>query len=220
MPEAFDPYYKWLAIPPKDQPPNHYRLLGVELFEADGDVIANAADSRMAQLRLYQTGGHVNDAQRLLNEVASARTCLLNTERKVEYDEQLRAESGSAEVVATVAMVEAIPQAKPLPVASVDDGGEEEIPESVGGGFPAIDVGDEAGQPAGRARPGKSADASRSRPPPPAPKRPHRNATKIRVVGHIIAPLVGFALAGIILVSIGFFEEKPKSPTADSTDDQ
>ena len=117
MPEAFDPYYKWLAIPPKDQPPNHYRLLGVELFEADGDVIANAADSRMAQLRLYQTGGHVNDAQRLLNEVASARTCLLNTERKVEYDGQLRAESGSAEVVATVTMVEAIPQAKPLPVA-------------------------------------------------------------------------------------------------------
>ncbi len=23
----FDPYYQWLAIPPKDQPPNHYRLL-------------------------------------------------------------------------------------------------------------------------------------------------------------------------------------------------
>ncbi|MFP6669502.1 MAG: hypothetical protein VB876_19485, partial [Pirellulales bacterium] len=169
MPEAFDPYYKWLAIPPKDQPPNHYRLLGVELFEADGDVIANAADSRMAQLRLYQTGGHVNDAQRLLNEVASARTCLLNTERKVEYDEQLRAESGSAEVVATVTMVEAIPQAKPLPVASVDDGGEEEIPESVGGGFPAIDVGDEASQPAGRGRPGKSADGGGGRPAAPAP---------------------------------------------------
>ncbi|MFP6695164.1 MAG: hypothetical protein VB875_19215, partial [Pirellulales bacterium] len=203
MPEAFDPYYKWLAIPPKDQPPNHYRLLGVELFEADGDVIANAADSRMAQLRLYQTGGHVNDAQRLLNEVASARTCLLNTERKVEYDEQLRAESGSAEVVATVTMVEAIPQAKPLPVASVDDGGEEETPESVGEGFPAIDVGDEASQPAG---------PSGGRPAAAAPKRPHRSATKIKVVGHIIAPLVGFALAGIILFSIGFFDEKPKKP--------
>lgn len=23
----FDPYHKWLGIPPKDQPPNHYRLL-------------------------------------------------------------------------------------------------------------------------------------------------------------------------------------------------
>jgi hypothetical protein len=26
----FDPYYHWLGIAPKDQPPNHYRLLGVE----------------------------------------------------------------------------------------------------------------------------------------------------------------------------------------------
>jgi hypothetical protein len=23
---AFDGYYKWLGIPPKGQPPNHYRL--------------------------------------------------------------------------------------------------------------------------------------------------------------------------------------------------
>ena len=27
---AFDPYHKWLGIPPKQQPPDHYRLLGVE----------------------------------------------------------------------------------------------------------------------------------------------------------------------------------------------
>jgi hypothetical protein len=45
----FDPYYKWLGIPPKDQPANHYRLLGVSLFEPDPEVIASAADSRMAR---------------------------------------------------------------------------------------------------------------------------------------------------------------------------
>jgi hypothetical protein len=28
MPEAFDPYHKWLAIPPEEQPPHHYRLWG------------------------------------------------------------------------------------------------------------------------------------------------------------------------------------------------
>ena len=44
MAEAFDPYRKWLGIPVQDQPPNHYRLLGIELFEADPDVISNAAD--------------------------------------------------------------------------------------------------------------------------------------------------------------------------------
>ena len=25
-----DPYYRWLAIPPAQQPANHYRLLGLE----------------------------------------------------------------------------------------------------------------------------------------------------------------------------------------------
>ena len=47
MSENFDPYYKWLAIPPEEQPPHHYRLLGVQRFESDPDVIATAADQRM-----------------------------------------------------------------------------------------------------------------------------------------------------------------------------
>ena len=38
MVEQFDAYHKWLGIAPKDQPPNHYRLLGVDLFEADDDM--------------------------------------------------------------------------------------------------------------------------------------------------------------------------------------
>ena len=38
MPESFDPYHRWLGIPPREQPPNHYRLLGIDLFEADADV--------------------------------------------------------------------------------------------------------------------------------------------------------------------------------------
>ena len=29
MKQSFDPYHKWLGIPPEDQPPHHYRLLGV-----------------------------------------------------------------------------------------------------------------------------------------------------------------------------------------------
>ena len=41
MTESFDPYHKWLGIPPQDQPPHYYRLLGIELFESDPDVISN-----------------------------------------------------------------------------------------------------------------------------------------------------------------------------------
>jgi formylglycine-generating enzyme required for sulfatase activity len=90
MPEAFDPYYTWLGIPPKDQPPNHYRLLGVERFEANLTVIEHAADQRMAHLRTFQTGRNGPLSQRLLNEVAAARLCLLNVQKRAAYDDQLR----------------------------------------------------------------------------------------------------------------------------------
>ena len=44
--KTVDPYYEWLGIPPKDQPPNHYRLLGLELFEENRSVIDAAANRR------------------------------------------------------------------------------------------------------------------------------------------------------------------------------
>ncbi len=86
----FDPYYKWLGIPPAEQPPNHYRLLGVVLFESDADVIAAAADRQMAHVKSFATGRYAAASQKLLNELARARVCLLNPERKVEYDTQVR----------------------------------------------------------------------------------------------------------------------------------
>jgi hypothetical protein len=90
MSETFDPYYKWLGIPPKDQPPNHYRLLGLELFEPDLDVIDSAAEQRMAHVRSVQAGKHAKDSQRLLNEIAAAKVCLLRSEKKNAYDNLLR----------------------------------------------------------------------------------------------------------------------------------
>jgi len=86
----FDPYYKWLGIPPAQQPPNHYRLLGIQLFESDPDVIVAATDQRMAHLRTFQTGKHTELSQELLNEVAAAKLCLLKPEEKAAYDARLR----------------------------------------------------------------------------------------------------------------------------------
>ena len=90
MQEEFDPYHKWLGIPPEEQPANHYRLLAINLFEADLDVIESAADQRMAHLRTYQAGKYSALSQKLLNEVAMAKVCLLNAQKKLPYDEQLR----------------------------------------------------------------------------------------------------------------------------------
>jgi formylglycine-generating enzyme required for sulfatase activity len=95
MAESFDGYYQWLGIPPAEQPPNHYRLLGVQLFEPNDDVIVNAADQRMLLLRTFQTGKQSALSQRLLNEVAAAKVCLLNSEKRAAYDATLRAASAT-----------------------------------------------------------------------------------------------------------------------------
>jgi hypothetical protein len=91
MSAKFDPYHRWLAIPPEEQPPNHYRLLGVKLFETDEDVISAAVDQRMMHLRSFQTGPHGSESQRLLNEVSQASRTLLDPDDRRRYDAQLRA---------------------------------------------------------------------------------------------------------------------------------
>lgn len=86
MSATFDPYLQWLGIRDPQRPPNHYRLLGVELFENDPEVLANAADRQMAHVRTFQVGKHAAESQRLLNELAAAKLALLNPEKKAEYD--------------------------------------------------------------------------------------------------------------------------------------
>ena len=95
---TFDPYYKWLGIPPKDQPPNHYRLLGVERFENDVDVIEAAADRHIVFLQTVAAGPRMADSQRLLNKNIGRSPLYLNREAKAAYDATLRvARQGAAD---------------------------------------------------------------------------------------------------------------------------
>ena len=90
MEQSFDPYRKWLGIPPDEQPPDHYRLLGIARFEDDPDVISGAADRQMAHVRTFQTGRRSAESQRILNELSTARLSLLGDGKKEEYDNALR----------------------------------------------------------------------------------------------------------------------------------
>lgn len=89
---AFDPYYQWLGIRDSQRPPNHYRLLGLDLFEDDPQVIATAADRQMTHLRTFQNGPRSAESQRLLNEVSEARVSLLDRATKAAYDAALKAQ--------------------------------------------------------------------------------------------------------------------------------
>jgi len=111
--ENFDPYLKWLGIHPKDQPPNHYRLLGIELFEQDQDVIAAAADGRMAHIKQFQTGRYAEISQKLLNEIAAARLCLLTPEKKQQYDMQLRQQLAASKLAPPVPPPAGLPRGQP-----------------------------------------------------------------------------------------------------------
>jgi hypothetical protein len=104
--EDFDPYRIWLGIPPHEQPPNFYRLLGLTLFETDRDVIGNAADRQMAHLRKFQGGKNSAISQKILNELAAARICLMDPNKRAAYDARLRAESGSHDIPTPPPIVE------------------------------------------------------------------------------------------------------------------
>jgi hypothetical protein len=87
---VFDPYYKWLGIRPEHQPPDHYRLLGLDALESDRDVIQSAAERQMAHVQSFKIGPQSDLSQRILNEIAKAKVCLLNPETKSVYDRTLR----------------------------------------------------------------------------------------------------------------------------------
>ena len=159
MPESFDPYYKWLAIPPEDQPPSHYRLLAIDVFEQDEEVIANAAEQRLSHLRILEMGEQGATATELIKEIKAARSCLLDPQTRSSYEAQLRGESSADPVV------------------------EIESPKGTGS--------------TGRKK-GKAAD---------------KRAKKISIIGHIVAPIVGLALGGIILWVIKSMPSEQENPS-------
>lgn len=74
-------YHKLLGI--SETSPDDYKLLGIDRFEQDLDVISNAADRQMMYLRTLRN----SEAQQLLlNEIAAARVTLLDREKRAKYD--------------------------------------------------------------------------------------------------------------------------------------
>ncbi len=129
--EPFDPYYHWLGIPPDEQPPNHYRLLGIQPLEEHREVIQNAADRQMAHLRTFQSGPRAGESQQLLNEVSAARVCLLSQQKKRVYDQQLRETLSARSALARTVPPAPHPPAVTPPAASQPAVGPPDEPSEV-----------------------------------------------------------------------------------------
>jgi hypothetical protein len=118
-PQPFDPYYEWLAIPPAEQPPNLYRLLGLQKYEPDPDVIEFAADRQMLFLRGFRSSPRWPYAEALLNAVARAKVELLNPERKQAYDQALlHAEQKQIQQPIAAAELKLVAHPQPHPAAT------------------------------------------------------------------------------------------------------
>lgn len=151
----FDPYHKWLGIPPEHRPPTHYELLHLSASETDLEVIEEAAIRQTTHLRTYQLGPHADLCTKLLNEVAVARKTLLTPALRQKYDAELARTSGATKKVSTVTAAPAGTAAKAAKfdvVEAIDD-------------FDRDDDVRESGPTPKRARGRKSADKPRIRRP-------------------------------------------------------
>ncbi len=177
MSASFNPYHKWLAIPPEDQPANHYRLLAIELWEDDVEVIANAAEQRISHLRILEMGEQGETASELIAEITAARDCLLDPAARAGYEEQLRGVQRSAPQETSPVLADAI------------------ATESVGSRATAGDA--------------KTRERTSTR---KKGKQNTKKAKKVRLLGHILAPIIGLALGGVILWVIKSMPSEEKDP--------
>jgi hypothetical protein len=201
----FDPYHKWLAIPPEEQPPDAYRLLGVKRFEADADVIANAADRQMAHIKLQASGPHAQHCQLILNELAQARQCLLDSQRKAEYDRWLYQQFPP-------------PLSAPRSPAVTPSAPHREATAAQ----PAPAIESAAADGSGSIISQQTAILAQPKPSRRSRKSAQEKLSHVQVIGHIVAPLLGLALGYLLLRTFVWDREPPAAadsrPTATSTD--
>ncbi len=90
MADSFDPYSQWLGIPPDEQPPDYYRLLGVERFEEDRRAIEEGAERQSRRVVTFRNTRHGKLCDEVLYKINVAKSCLLSPQLRSAYDAQLR----------------------------------------------------------------------------------------------------------------------------------
>jgi hypothetical protein len=103
MPDSFDPYAEWLGIQGGEQPPDHYRLLGLRRFESDPAVIGRAADQALARVGRAGPGLHLPEWNQLVGLLVATKACLLSPSDKASYDAELQARAPAGPILQAAA---------------------------------------------------------------------------------------------------------------------
>lgn len=181
MSQEFDPYFKWLKIPPSEQPPNHYRLLNTARFESDPEIIETAVARLVTLLQNLSTGDQAEHAQRILNDVAKARLCLSDPNQKAEYDDRLRKSlSGSTKKAPTKPS-----RRKPTPQGTTQ----------------SRTIGKKKAQ-GGKPRPGSKPGGKKRK--PGAKKKPSAKS-KQKETKSSVGLIVGYAVATVVVAGAALF---------------
>ena len=118
---AFDPYHKWLGIPPDQQPAGPRRLLGISADEDDPQVVREAALRQTAFVRQFSLGEHGEHAERILGELAEARDSILSGKVESPIKSAVKPTPSPVESIptplvnVTAAADRETPQAEPTP---------------------------------------------------------------------------------------------------------
>ncbi len=94
---VLNPYHTILGLDSAVTEPDHYELLGLQLFEDDEQAIRQAAQTQYDAAYNWRLSEYYADAKRLMDEVVDARDELLDSDAKQEYDEALREKLGLRE---------------------------------------------------------------------------------------------------------------------------
>jgi hypothetical protein len=95
--QRLDPYWEVLRIPPEEQPPDYYRLLGVKRFEQDSEVIKEHVSRRTRWVIMHKKGVYAKACADLIYQINAAKTCLLNPRLKAAYDRKLQVDQPNAQ---------------------------------------------------------------------------------------------------------------------------
>ncbi|MBL9080662.1 MAG: hypothetical protein JNK76_02590 [Planctomycetales bacterium] len=94
MAEKLNPLKAWLGVDVAK--PSYYQLFGLQNFESEPPVIADAADRAIRKAQKHTGGEHREAAEKLVRDLTTVKNVLLSTEKRQAYDQQLRKQLGGA----------------------------------------------------------------------------------------------------------------------------